>query len=341
MGHAMRSHGWGRCAARLAALAAVLVGSLPAAGARGQEAGQSTFAAAEDAAKALYKAARGNDEKALLRILGPDGKEIISSGDGAEDRQERQGFAERYQEMHRLVDEPDGTTTLLVGPKNWPSPIPLVQKGESWYFDTAAGKAEILQRRVGRNEVSTIHVLGELVAAEKEVFALNHEYASTLASHEPKHDGLYWKTAKDAAPSPIGPLLAAAGVGAESKAPAHRPTPFHGYYYRVLTAQGDHASGGSKSYLDGGKMIGGFALLAYPAEYGSSGLMSFLVGDDGVVEQQDLGEQSASVAKAISGFDPDPSWQKAEGEAQAAASEAPVEAAEVAEPENPGDKASR
>jgi len=170
-----------------------------------------------------------------------------------------------------------------------------------------------------------MRVLGELVAAEKEYFARYHEYAPALASHAPKRDGLYWKTASQEPASPIGPLLAAAGVDAAPKAAAHGRAPFHGYYYRVLTAQGDHAPGGAKSYLAGGKLTGGFALAAYPAEYGSSGLMSFIVGDDGVVVQKDLGEQTAAVAKTLHAFDPDPSWQKAEDEAEGAPSPAPAQ----------------
>src|ERR1700735_2860615 len=256
-----------------------------------QQPGQKTFSAADDASSALVTAAQSNDEKAMLSILGPDGKQIVSSGDDAEDAQSRANFVQRYQEMHRLMKEPDGTTTLYIGAKNWPTPIPLVNKGNSWYFDTAAGKVEILYRRIGRNEMSTIRVCQELVAAEKEYYSAQHsEYAQNIFSDEGQHNGLYWKAADGEPQSPIGPLVASAVAEGYTKGQNVAPTPYRGYYYHILASQGKKAPGGAKPYVANGKMTAGFAFVAYPAEYRSSGVMTFIVGQDGVVYQRDLGK---------------------------------------------------
>jgi hypothetical protein len=176
-----------------------------------QQPGQKTFPSAENASNALVMAIQSNDERATLEILGPDGKNIVSSGDDIEDANSRTNFVQKYQEMHRLAKDPDGSTILYIGARNWPTPIPLVNKGGAWYFDTEAGKKEILYRRIGRNEMSAIRVTQELVAAEKEYFAAQHnEYAQKIFSGEGQHDGLYWKAAEGESPSPIGPLVAAA-----------------------------------------------------------------------------------------------------------------------------------
>ena len=197
---------------KLAAVAILLTGCFPTRS-MAQQPGQKTFSSAEEASNALVTAAQSNDEKAMLDILGPDGKQIVSSGDETEDAQSRANFVQRYQEMHRLVKEPDGTTTLYIGAENWPTPIPLVNKGNSWYFDTEAGKKEILYRRIGRNEISTIRVCQELVAAQKEYYAAQHnEYAQKFFSDEGQHNGLYWKAADGEPQSPIGPLVAAAAL---------------------------------------------------------------------------------------------------------------------------------
>jgi hypothetical protein len=275
-----------------------------------QQPGQKTFSSAEDASSALVTAAQSNDEKAMLNILGPDGKQIVSSGDDAEDAQSRANFVQKYQEMHRLMKEPDGTTTLYIGAENWPTPIPLVNKGTAWYFDTDAGKQEILFRRVGRNEMSTIHVCQELVAAEKEYTAQHSEYAQKIFSDEGQHNGLYWKSADSQAQSPIGPLVATAFVeGTNNRDSA--PTPYRGYHYRILTRQGKNGPGGAKSYIANGKMTAGFAFVAYPAEYRSSGVMTFIVTEDGVVYQKDLGKKTDALAKAMKEYNPDSRWQKA------------------------------
>jgi hypothetical protein len=278
-----------------------------------QQPGQKTFASPEDASNALVAAAQSNDEKAMLAILGPDGKRIVSSGDENEDAQSRANFVQRYQEMHRLVKEPDGTTILYIGAENWPTPIPLVNKGDSWYFDTEAGKKEILYRRIGRNEISTIRVCQELVAAQKEYYSARHnEYAQKFFSDEGQHNGLYWKAADGEPQSPIGPLVASAVAEGYAKSKNGAPTPYRGYYYHILTRQGKNGPSGAKSYIVNGKMTEGFAFVAYPAEYRSSGVMTFIVNKDGVVYQKDLGKKTDVLAKAMKEYNLNSSWQKAE-----------------------------
>ena len=259
----------------------------------------------------------------MMGILGPEGKQIVSSGDDAEDAQNRANFAQKYQEMHRIVKEPDGTTTLYIGAENWPTPIPLVNKGSTWYFDTEAGKKEILFRRIGRNEMSAIRVCEELVAAEKEYHSSQHDvYAQKVFSDEGQHNGLYWKAADSEPQSPIGPLVAQAVVeGYSSKAEEGSHTPYRGYYFRVLTRQGKNAPGGAKNYVVDGKMTVGFAVVAFPAEYRSSGVMTFIVGEDGVVYQRDIGKKTEVAAKAMKEYDPNSGWQKAEDEEQDAATD--------------------
>src|SRR5271157_238234 len=284
-----------------------------------QQPGQKTFPSAEDASNALVTAAQSNDEKALLDILGADGKQIVSSGDDAEDANSRANFAQKYGEMHRLVQEPDGTTVLYIGAHNWPTPIPLVNKGNSWYFDTEAGKEEILYRRIGRNEISAIRVCQELVAAQKEYYAMQHnEYAQKIFSDEGQHNGLYWKVVDAEPQSPVGPLVAAADAKGNGKAQDGAPTPYRGYYYLILTRQGKNGPGGTKNYIVNGKMSEGFAFVAYPAEYRSSGVMTFIVSQDGIVYERDLGKKTDVLAKAIKEYNPNSSWQKAEEQEETA-----------------------
>jgi hypothetical protein len=264
-----------------------------------QQPGQKTFSSTAEACDALFAAAQSNDANTLGEIFGADGKQIVSSGDDAEDAENRATFVRRYQEMHRLMKEPDGTTILYIGAENWPTPIPLVSRGNSWYFDTNAGKQEILYRRIGRNEVSTIGISQELVAAQKEYSSSQHnEYARKIKSDEGQHDGLYWSAAEGQPKSPIGPLLASAFV--DSSNPEGAPTPYRGYYYRLLGHSGSN------------NRAAGFAFVAYPAEYRSSGVMTFVVAEDGTVYQKDLGDQTEALAKAIKGYNTDSSWQKVE-----------------------------
>jgi Protein of unknown function (DUF2950) len=307
---------------KLAAVAILVAGWFPTRS-MAQQAGQKIFSSAQEATDTLVAAAQSNDEKALLDIFGPDAKQIVSSGDDTEDAQNRANFVQRYQELHRLVKEPDGTTTLYTGAENWPMPIPLVNKGNSWYFDTAAGKKEILYRRVGRNEISTIHVCEQLVAAEKEYYsAHNNEYAQKFLSDEGQQNGLYWKAADAQPQSPIGPLVASAV--AEGYTPTHDgapTTPYRGYYYRILTRQGASAPSRAKSYVVNGKMTEGFAFVAYPAKYRSSGVMTFIVGGDGMVYRKDLGKNTDDLAKAVKEYNPDSSWKKDEDQQKETAGE--------------------
>ncbi|MGB9236884.1 MAG: DUF2950 domain-containing protein [Terriglobales bacterium] len=283
-----------------------------------QQRGQKTFASADEASHALVAATKDNDENAMLEILGSDGKQIVSSGDDAEDAESRANFVERYQEMHRLVKEPDGTTILYIGAHNWPTPIPLVSKGKAWYFDTEAGKREILYRRIGRNELSAIRVCQELVAAEKEYTAQHGEYAQKIFSDEGQHDGLYWKAANGEPQSPIGPLVASAVAAGYAKSQQNGPTPYRGYYFHILTSEGRN---GAKNYVVNGKMTGGFAFTAYPAEYRSSGVMTFIVNQDGVVYEKDLGAKTEVVAKSMKEYDTNSGWKKSEGQQEETAAE--------------------
>ena len=296
---------------KVGAVAVLLAACLPVA-AMAQPRGQKTFSSAEDASNALVRAAENNDDKIMIEILGPDGKQIVSSGDEAEDRENRANFVKRYQEMHRLVAEPDGTTILYIGAENWPTPIPLANKAGSWYFDTDAGKKEILYRRVGRNELSAIRVCQGLVAAEKE-YAKDHNggYAEKIYSDEGQRNGLYWKVADGGPQSPIGPLVAAAVTEGHTKNPEGAPTPYRGYYFHILTRQGKNAPGGAKSYSVNGKMTD-FAVIAHPAEYRSSGVMTFIVASDGVVYEKDLGKKTETAAKTMKDYNPDSSWKKTE-----------------------------
>lgn len=298
---------------KVAGVAVLLAGIFPIRSVA-QQAGQKTFPTAQAASQALVDAVKTNNESTMLQVLGPDGKDIISSGDEVEDAQNRSNFVMRYQEMHRLMKEPNGTTTLYVGSHNWPLPIPLVNKGGTWYFDSTAAKMEILYRRVGRNEISTIRTSQELVAAEKEYAAShNGEYAQKILSDPGQQNGLYWKADNGQPQSPIGPLVASAvAEGYTAKKEGAAATPYRGYLYGVLTQQGSRAPGGAKSYIVGGKMTGGFAFIAFPAEYRSSGVMTFVICQDGVVFRKDLGPNTQKIAKAMKSFNPDSSWKRDE-----------------------------
>jgi Protein of unknown function (DUF2950) len=280
-----------------------------------QQKGQKTFSSPEEAGKAFVAAAQSNDEKALLQILGPDAKEIVSSGDPTQDAEGREKFARKYEEMHRFVKEPDGSVTLYIGAENWPAPIPFAMKGNVWFFDTEAGKKEILFRRIGRNELSAIMICQQLVAAQEEYYATQqNEYARQIFSDEGQHNGLYWKVSDGEPQSPIGPLVAAAVAEGYNKGHAGPPTPYRGYLFHVLTRQGKRVRGGAKGYIVNGKMTGGFAFVAYPAEYRSSGVVTFIVNQDGVVYQKDLGKRTAALGKSMQEYNPDSTWSKSEEE---------------------------
>jgi hypothetical protein len=297
---------------RLAALAVLVTGCFLTPS-LAQQPGQKSFSSSEDASIALVAATQSNDEKALIDILGPDGKQIVSSGDDIEDAQSRANFVEKYGEMHRLVNEPDGTTVLYIGARNWPTPIPLLHKSGAWFFDTEAGKQEILYRRVGRNELSAIRICQELAAAQKE-FRSTHsgEYAREIFSEPGQHNGLYWKAVDGEPESPIGPLVAAAVAAGYTKTQEGAPTPYLGYYFHIVTRQGKYGPGGSEGYMVNGKLTGGFAFVAYPAEYRSSGVKTFMVGSDGVVYEKDLGPKTSAIAGTIKEYNPNSSWLEAE-----------------------------
>ena len=298
---------------KIAALATLLFACFAAVDSAAQQKGQKTFSSPEEASKAFVAAAQNNDEKALLEILGPDATQIVSSGDPTGDAEGRAKFARKYQEMHRFLKEPDDSVTLYIGAENWPTPIPLVMKGNLWFFDTEAGKREILFRRIGRNEYSAIRICQELVAAQKEYYAMQHnEYAKQFYSDEGQHNGLYWKVSDGEPQSPIGPLVASAVAEGYAKDKADPPTPYHGYFFHVLTRQGKNAPAGAKSYIVKGKMTEGFAFVAYPAEYRSSGVMTFIVSQDGVVYQKDVGTKTEALGKAMQEYNPDSSWHKVE-----------------------------
>jgi hypothetical protein len=311
-----------KLAPKLAVVAIVLVMCFPI-GLMAQQPGQKTFSSAQAASKALAAAAESNDDKAMLEILGPDGQGIVSSGDATEDAENRANFAQRYRQMHRLVKEADGTTVLYIGAHNWPTPIPLMNKGNVWYFDTEAGQKEIIYRRVGRNEMSAIHVCQELVTAQKEYSAQHGEFARKIFSDAGQQNGLYWKTANGQPQSPIGPLVASAVAKDYAGSQNGAPTPYRGYYFHILVGQGKNGPGGAKkSYIVNGKMTDGFAFVAYPAEYRSSGVMTFVVDQDGVVYEKDLGNKTEVRAKEMKEYDPSAAWQKAEQQTEQAATQA-------------------
>jgi hypothetical protein len=276
---------------------------------------QKTFASPDDAAAALVAAAKADDTKAMLAILGPDAKALVTSGDPVSDDAARARFAASYDEAHQIVPGNDNTMVLQTGKDQWPLPIPLVNTDQGWRFDTAAGKGEIIARRIGRNELDTIQSCLAYVDAQREYSDLNPAknvppmYAQHIASSKGKKDGLYWDAGEGEPQSPLGPIFATARAAGYAPG-GGKPMPYHGYYFHILTAQGPHAPGGAYDYIAHGKMIGGFALVAYPAEYGSSGVMTFLVNQDGVVYEKNLGPSSASIAKAMKTFDPDDTWTK-------------------------------
>jgi len=279
---------------------------------------QKGFATPDEAVKAFAAAMESNDEKELLSIFGTAAKELISSGDPVSDKQRREMFISDYNRKNKLVQE-GSRMVLNVGEKDWPFPVPLVKKGDQWFFDTKAGKEEILNRRIGENELSTVQTLLAIVDAQRE-YAMNDrdndgllEYAEKFGSDPGRKNGLYWKTNPGEEPSPLGELVADARAEGYGRTGLKQgPIPFHGYYFRILKKQGKHAAGGAFDYVVKNNMIGGFAVVAYPAVYGSSGVMTFVVNHEGVVYEKDLGKNTAKTAKAMNSFDPDQTWKKAE-----------------------------
>jgi hypothetical protein len=274
---------------------------------------QKTFSSADEAVKAAIAAARKNDDKELLAIFGANAKEILFSGDAVADKERRGQFIAAYDEKNRLATKGE-ETILIVGKQEWPFPIPVVKKGQSWVFDTEKGKEEILNRRIGENELNTIQVMLAIVDAEREYAIKDRnrdgllEYAQKFISDPGKKNGLYWEAKQGEPQSPFGPIMVRARSEGYKKQESGGPPPYHGYYYKILTAQGKDAPGGAYSYLVKGKMIGGFAVVAYPAAYGNSGVMTFIVNHEGKVFQKNLGPNTASVAKGMKEYNPDKTW---------------------------------
>jgi len=278
---------------------------------------QKDFASPEEAAQALVSAAKAEDTHALVEVLGADAQPVVDSGDPVRDKHARERFLQAYEAAHSFdSSSAEGETTLQVGADKWPFPFPLKQNGARWSFDSSAGAEEIVNRRVGENELDAIQACLAFVDSQREYYSRNPQgepllqYAQKLASSEGHKDGLYWPTTGDEPVSPLGVQFARArseGYFEKGVAPG---TGYRGYIYRLLTAQGPSAAGGAYDYVVNGKMIGGFALLAFPVEYGNSGVMSFIVNHDGVVYSKDLGADTAKAASAIAAFDPDSSWTR-------------------------------
>jgi DUF2950 family protein len=272
---------------------------------------QRTFASPAEAGSAVAQAAKASDQKTLIDIFGPGAKDILESGDAVQDKNNLELFVTAYSRMNRWEANAAGGQTLYVGVDNFPFPVPLKKNAEGrWYFDTTAGKDEILARRIGNDELVAINVLGDIAGAQNIYYNQAHggmkQYAQKFVSDPGQQNGLYWPAEKGKPPSPLGPLgdLAQA-LGYTRK---DKPQPFNGYYYRMLTKQGPTAKGGAGDYMENGKLVKGFAVIAYPAKYGDSGIMSFMVGPDGVVYQKDLGEKTGDVAVAVAEFNPGEGW---------------------------------
>ncbi len=310
------NYGLKRCGAILMAVMciALMVSKISLA----QTVKQRTFTSPGEAVKAVTDALVSEDQKALEAIFGPGSSDLLSSGDPVADQSGRERFLKLYGEKNRL-EQTDGKVVLSIGNEDWPFPIPLVPKDDLWRFDTEEGREEILARRIGRNELNAIQVCLAYVDAQREYAFKDRDadgylqYAQKIRSDEGMKNGLYWEAKEGEEKSPLGPLFAAAqekGYSVESS--GDQPIPYYGYYYRILRGQGKDAPGGAYDYMVIGKMIGGFAMVAYPATYASSGIMTFIVNHEGVVYQKDLGQNTEKAALAMELFNPDSTWEKVE-----------------------------
>src|SRR4030043_820708 len=277
---------------------------------------QKSFASPEEAVNALVAAVKTDDKKEMLAILGSVGKELISSGDEVADKAGREKFLKAYDEMNKLEKASANKIILHIGKDNWALPIPVVEKSKKWVFDTNAGKEEILNRRIGRNELDVIEVLHAYIDAQCEYASKDRngdgvvQFAPKIISTEGKYDGLYWVRQEGEEMGPLVLFVAqAASEGYAKKGGGINLSPFHGYYYKILKGQGKYATGGAYDYVVNGKMILGYALIAYPAQYGNSGIMTFIVNQEGVVYEKDLGKNTDKIAKAMKRFDPDKIWR--------------------------------
>lgn len=280
---------------------------------------QRSFASAEEAATALVAALRNHQEADLRAILGPDADRVVDSGDPYADQELHNQFVALYDQKHTIEETASGQADLVVGPNDWPLPIPLVESNGRWTFDTKAGAQTIIDRRIGRNELSAIRTLLATIDAQHDYFNRakqatgTGEYATRFVSTPGGHDGLYWPVTQGETESPLGPLIdAALDAGYPGEIIGGKPDPYEGYYFRILTAQGPNGDGGAKDYIQSGRLTGGFALVAWPAVFGSSGVMTFIAGPDGDVYQKDLGPDTARLGAEITTFEPDSTWSRVE-----------------------------
>jgi Protein of unknown function (DUF2950) len=277
---------------------------------------QKTFATPYEAVRALVKAAEDGNQDEMVAVLGDDGKELVYSGDAVQDKAGMESFVKSYKIKHAIVKQNDQTRILTVGANDWKMPIPIVNEDGKWRFDTAAGKQELLYRRIGHNELGAIAACRGYIDAQKDYAAVGHDslpagiYAQKLMSSPGKQDGLYWETAAGDPASPAGPLLADASAEGYAGEGLGKAQPYHGYFYRVLKAQGPAARGGAKSYVADGVLSQGVALVAFPAQYRVSGVMTFVINQNGVVYQKDLGDKTTDLAEAMTEYNPDKSWKK-------------------------------
>jgi hypothetical protein len=282
-------------------------------GAAEQTATHRAFAAPEEAVKALLETVKAGSVEGLLAIFGPEGRELIESSDPATARMNRRVFAVAAREQWHLEDAKPDQKTLVIGNENWPFPVPIVKGADGWRFDTAAGKEEVLARRIGRNELDAIATTRAYVTAQQRYAKEGHDgkpagiHATKFASDPGKQNGLYWPAARGQKRSPLGDLVAQAAADGQTRSSA--PSPLHGYYFKILTSQGRGAAGGAKNYIVKGEMSGGFALVAWPAQYDATGVMTFIVNQDGVVREKDLGPDTDAIARKMTAYNPDASWK--------------------------------
>ena len=293
-----------------AAVAAMLVSA-----ACSRSTAQRTFNTPEEAVRALVEATKAKDLDQVISIFGNDGRELADSSDQATARRNREVFTAAAAERWQLVDQQDGSKVLVIGNESWPFPVPLVKDQAGWRFDTAAGKEEVVARRIGRNELAAIRICRTYVDAQRIYAQRGHDsqpaglYAKAFRSDQGRQNGLFWHSARGEKRSPLGDLVAqAAEEGTDLAKSGAQPSPFHGYYFRILTAQGAAAPGGARDYIVDGKLSGGFALVAWPAQYDITGVMTFIVNQDGVVREKDLGAGTDGTAKSLKIYDPDSSW---------------------------------
>ncbi len=288
--------------------------ALPSCAGTGPGPGQRTFAAPEEAVRTLIEVVKAGDLDGLIAIFGPEGRELIASSDAASGRQNREVFTVAAAEAWRLVDEKADTKVLVIGREGWPFPVPLVKDARGWRFDIVAGREEVLARRIGRNELAVIQVCRTYVSAQRLYARRPHDgkpaglHAAKFRSDPGRQNGLYWPAQQDERRSPLGDLVAQAAAEGRQFDRDGAPAPFHGYYFKILTAQGANVAGGARNYMVNGELSDGFALIAWPAQYNVTGVMTFVVNHDGAVYEKDLGPETDAAARAIALYNPDGSW---------------------------------